>query len=57
MPGPCGGLKDRFGLAWPIVPADWIELIKDPVRGPKAMQAVYAMSKIDIAAVEAAASC
>jgi predicted 3-demethylubiquinone-9 3-methyltransferase (glyoxalase superfamily) len=52
----CGWCKDRFGLSWQVVPAGWDELLQDPVRGPKAYAAVMGMVKIDIAAVEAAAS-
>lgn len=47
----CGWLKDRFGLAWQIVPARITELI----RNPKAMQAMLKMKKLNIAELEAAA--
>jgi len=47
----CGWLKDKFGLAWQIVPARLPELIKNP----KAMQAMLQMKKFDIAALERAA--
>lgn len=47
----CGWLKDRFGLAWQIVPARITELI----RSPKAMQAMLKMKKLNIAELEAAA--
>ena len=55
--GPCGWVKDRFGLSWQVVPARLIELIGDPdtERGQRAMAAMLEMRKIDIAAVEAAA--
>jgi predicted 3-demethylubiquinone-9 3-methyltransferase (glyoxalase superfamily) len=55
--GPCGWVKDRFGLSWQVVPARLIELIADPdaARGQRAMAAMLEMRKIDIAAVEAAA--
>jgi predicted 3-demethylubiquinone-9 3-methyltransferase (glyoxalase superfamily) len=53
----CGWLKDKYGLSWQVVPADWNELVNDPDRGraQRAMQAVFGMKKIDIAAVQAAA--
>ena len=53
----CGWLKDKYGLSWQVVPADWAELMNGPDRGraERAMQAVYGMKKIDIAAVQAAA--
>ena len=55
--GPCGWVKDRFGLSWQVVPARLIELLGDPdeARSQRAMAAMLEMRKIDIAAVEAAA--
>jgi len=54
--GPCGWLKDRFGLSWQIVPTRLTELLSDPdpVRSQRAMRAMLEMGKIDIAAVEQA---
>jgi predicted 3-demethylubiquinone-9 3-methyltransferase (glyoxalase superfamily) len=56
-PGPCGWLKDRFGLSWQVVPKRLLELITDPDpgRAGRAMAAMMQMQKVDIAAVEAAA--
>jgi len=55
--GPCGWVKDRFGLSWQIVPTRLMELLEDPdpVRSQGAMKAMLGMKKIDIAAVEQAA--
>jgi predicted 3-demethylubiquinone-9 3-methyltransferase (glyoxalase superfamily) len=55
--GPCGWVKDRYGLSWQLVPTRLIELLGDPdkARAARAMQAMMGMRKIDIAAVEAAA--
>jgi predicted 3-demethylubiquinone-9 3-methyltransferase (glyoxalase superfamily) len=47
----CGWLKDRYGLAWQIVPAG----LPDLIRHPKAMQAMLQMKKLDIAELERAA--
>jgi len=49
--GPCGWVKDRFGLSWQIVPAVMDELIldPDPATSQGAMQAMLGMKKIDIA--------
>ena len=55
--GPCGWLKDRFGLSWQVVPTELEELIRDddPQRAQRAMEALFGMRKIDIAALRAAA--
>lgn len=55
---PCGWLKDRWGLSWQIVPDRLVELIRDPdpERAHRAMQSMFAMSKIDIARLEEAAA-
>lgn len=44
----CGWLKDRFGLSWQIVPSMLGELMSDPERGQRAMQALLQMKKLDI---------
>jgi predicted 3-demethylubiquinone-9 3-methyltransferase (glyoxalase superfamily) len=56
--GQCGWLKDRYGLSWQIVPANWAEVLRDPndERGQRAMRAVLSMRKIDLAAIDAAVS-
>ncbi|MCC7022497.1 MAG: VOC family protein [Thermomicrobiales bacterium] len=55
-PGPCGWLKDRFGLSWQVVPRRLTELLQDPDRekADRAMRAMLQMHKIDIAALERA---
>ena len=55
--GPCGWLKDRYGLSWQVVPVGMVELINDPdqARGQRAMKAMLGMKKLDLAAIEAAA--
>ncbi len=55
--GPCGWLKDRYGLSWQVVPAGWAELFADPdpKRAERAMKAMLGMSKLDIAALGSAA--
>ncbi|MFE9835505.1 VOC family protein [Streptomyces sp. NPDC005551] len=54
--GPCGWLKDRFGLSWQVFPARLIDMIADPdpVKAARTTQAMYAMSKLDLAALEKA---
>ena len=53
----CGWLKDRYGLSWQVVPAGWEALLTGPdqARVERAMQAMLGMTKLDIAALEAAA--
>jgi predicted 3-demethylubiquinone-9 3-methyltransferase (glyoxalase superfamily) len=55
--GPCGWLKDRYGLSWQIIPVALTELLNDPdaARAQRAMAAMLQMKKIDIAALRAAA--
>ncbi len=56
-PGPCGWLKDRYGLSWQIVPRRLDELLNDPdpERARRAMDAMLKMGKIDVAELERAA--
>jgi predicted 3-demethylubiquinone-9 3-methyltransferase (glyoxalase superfamily) len=55
--GPCGWCKDRYGLSWQVVPTGMEEFFTDadPARAQRAMQAMFGMKKIDIAAMRAAA--
>ena len=55
--GPCGWLKDRFGLSWQVVPTGMEELFADPdkTRAERAMKAMLGMGKINLAALRAAA--
>ena len=57
-PGPCGWLKDRFGLSWQIVPRRLNELLDDPdaERARRAMEAMLTMGKLDVAELERAAA-
>jgi len=56
--GPCGWLKDKYGLSWQVVPDRLPELVSDPdpERSQRAMRAMFQMKKIDIAALERAAA-
>ncbi|GGV99248.1 putative 3-demethylubiquinone-9 3-methyltransferase [Streptomyces narbonensis] len=55
--GPCGWVKDKFGLSWQVVPSVLEELLSDPdeARAQRAMKAMLAMGKLDVAALLAAA--
>jgi len=55
--GPCGWLKDKFGLSWQVVPRGLETLLADPdpERAQRAMAAMLTMGKLDIGALERAA--
>ncbi|CAN5212519.1 VOC family protein [soil metagenome] len=55
--GPCGWLKDRYGVSWQIIPTRLIELLNDPdpEKSQRAMRAMLDMNKIDIATLQQAA--
>lgn len=54
--GPCGWLKDRFGLSWQIVPQLLGKLIgdPDPVKARRVTESMLKMQKIDIATLQQA---
>ena len=49
-PGPCGWLKDRYGLSWQIVPTLVGEMLQDPdaAKSDRVMRAILGMGKLDI---------
>jgi len=53
----CGWLKDRYGVSWQVTPAGFEEIMTDPdpERVNRAMQAMFGMKKLDLAALQAAA--
>ncbi len=53
-PGQCGWLTDPFGLSWQVIPDALGRLMSDPARGGAVRDAMLAMSKIDVAALQAA---
>ena len=55
--GPCGWLKDKFGLSWQIVPTALPRLLADPdaQKAQRVMAAMLEMKKIDIETLERAA--
>lgn len=55
--GPCGWLKDKFGLSWQVVPKGAEEIFSDPdpERANRAMMAMLGMRKLDLAALQSAA--
>jgi predicted 3-demethylubiquinone-9 3-methyltransferase (glyoxalase superfamily) len=53
----CGWLIDKYGLSWQVTPTGMDELFSDPdpERANRAMTAMLQMTKLDIAALQAAA--
>jgi predicted 3-demethylubiquinone-9 3-methyltransferase (glyoxalase superfamily) len=54
--GQCGWLTDKFGLSWQVCPVGWEAMLNssDTVAADRAMQAMYGMKKLDLAALQAA---
>jgi predicted 3-demethylubiquinone-9 3-methyltransferase (glyoxalase superfamily) len=54
--GPCGWLKDKFGLSWQIVPTVLFEMLTDsnPAKAQRVTKAFMQMKKFDIAALQKA---
>ena len=52
--GPCGWLKDKFGLSWQIIPSALGQMLTDSKSGDSgaAMQAMLKMKKLDIAQLQ-----
>lgn len=54
--GPCGWLKDKYGLSWQIVVPEWDEMLrdKDAQKSERAMAAILQMTKPDLQRVQQA---
>ena len=52
----CGWLKDKYGLSWQVVSADWVNMLRDatPAQSERMMKAMLQMKKFDIAALKRA---
>jgi predicted 3-demethylubiquinone-9 3-methyltransferase (glyoxalase superfamily) len=48
--GPCGWLKDKYGLSWQIIPKQLTDLLSDPdpAKSGRAMKAMLGMKKIEV---------
>jgi predicted 3-demethylubiquinone-9 3-methyltransferase (glyoxalase superfamily) len=44
----CGWLKDKYGVSWQIVPSVLEELMSDPEKAPRVIEAFLKMKKFDI---------
>jgi predicted 3-demethylubiquinone-9 3-methyltransferase (glyoxalase superfamily) len=51
----CGWLKDKFGLSWQVVPTVLAQLMSDPRKANRVMEAFLKMKKVNIAELERAA--
>lgn len=54
--GPCGWLKDKFGVSWQVTPTVLYDMLHDPdtVKSQRAIKAMFQMSKFDIATLQKA---
>ena len=54
--GPCGWLKDKYGLSWQIVVHEWDEMLrdKDTAKSERAMAAILQMNKPDMKQIQQA---
>ncbi len=54
--GPCGWLKDKFGVSWQVTPTVLYEMLHDPdtIKSQRAIKAMFQMSKFDIATMQQA---
>ena len=54
--GPCGWLKDRYGLSWQVVPVALLEMMldRDASKSARVMKAFMQMKKFDIEALKRA---
>ena len=54
--GPCGWLKDKFGLSWQIIPSALIDMLRGPVteQSERVTRAMLQMKKLDIATLQRA---
>ena len=44
----CGWLRDKFGVSWQVIPSILGQLMSDPEKAPRVMQAFLKMKKFDI---------
>lgn len=50
----CGWCRDQFGLSWQVIPRKLEQLMTEPDRGKRVMDALLKMKKLDIAQLESA---
>lgn len=54
--GPCGWLKDKYGVSWQIVPTAITKMLmdSDAAKAQRVSQAIFTMKKLDIAVLQQA---
>lgn len=54
--GPCGWVKDKYGVSWQVLPKVLTDLVTDPdpEKAKRATEAMLSMGKLDIAELERA---
>jgi predicted 3-demethylubiquinone-9 3-methyltransferase (glyoxalase superfamily) len=54
--GPCGWLKDRYGLSWQVIPEAFLELVSDPdpAKSQAVMRAMLGMRKLVVSELQEA---
>ncbi|MPY56285.1 VOC family protein [Streptomyces spongiae] len=54
--GPCGWLKDKYGVSWQVVPSRLIDMVTDPdpERAARATKVMLTMGKLDLPTLEKA---
>ena len=52
----CGWVKDRYGLSWQVIPTAFVDMISDPdpEKAKRVTEAMFTMTKLDIAALRKA---
>jgi predicted 3-demethylubiquinone-9 3-methyltransferase (glyoxalase superfamily) len=54
--GPCGWLKDKYGLSWQVIPEAFLELVSDPdpAKSQAVMRAMLGMKKLVVSELQGA---
>ena len=54
--GPCGWLKDKYGLSWQVIPKQFLELVSDPdpAKSQAVMSAMLGMRKLVVSELQTA---
>jgi predicted 3-demethylubiquinone-9 3-methyltransferase (glyoxalase superfamily) len=54
--GPCGWLKDRYGLSWQVIPEAFLQLVSDPdpAKSQAVMSAMLGMKKLVVSELQEA---